>query len=67
MSDDMAAQFAELLMQLQDLYRAAYEAADGMKAELAARGYSETAAESVAVAWLNSTVAALGTYFARSA
>jgi hypothetical protein len=62
----MAAMFAELLMTMQDSHRAAYDAADGIRADLTSRGYAEANAERVATAWLLEAMTGLASYYRRA-
>lgn len=58
---EVRALLAAGMMDMATVLEPIYDAADGMKATLEARGWSPTAAEHAALAWLSTTLAGVGT------
>lgn len=59
-ADAMRAALTTQLLDMAGILQPIYDAADGMKAELISRGWSDTQAEQSAGAWLTSTLASIG-------
>lgn len=57
---EIRAGIATSMMDMATMLEPVYDAADGMKATLEARGWSPTAAEHAALAWLSTALATMG-------
>ena len=56
MSDESNPQMAQALLDAMEMMAPIIDAADGLRANMEMRGWSPTAAESVALTWLNATI-----------
>ena len=59
-ADRMRNELANAMLQMTEMLTPIFDTADGMRADLLARGWSPTAAEASAAAWLTGALHALG-------
>ncbi|WP_327066801.1 hypothetical protein [Kitasatospora sp. NBC_01302] len=59
--DRMRHELANSLLAMQQQLAPVFDAADGIRADMEQRGWSPTAAESVALTWLQGTIALITT------
>ncbi len=57
MSDESNPQMAQALLDAMEMMAPIIDAADGLRANMEMRGWSPTAAEAVALTWLNGAIA----------
>lgn len=59
-SDERRTFLANMMLEMTDVMTPIFDTADGMRADLENRGWSPTAAEAAATAWLTGALHALG-------